>query len=90
MDLVFGETSSLTGTPFGYTGQRYDSEIGAYYYKARYYSPSMGRFLQADPIGFDAGDMNLYAYVGNDAMNATDPFGALSKKMISNNARRQV
>ena len=66
---IFGETPGLTGTPFGYTGQRYDSEVGLYNYKARNYSPSIGRFLQPDSIGFDAGDMNLYAYVGNDAIN---------------------
>jgi RHS repeat-associated protein len=59
----FGETASLTGTPFGFTGQRYDSEIGLYNYKARYYSPAIGRFLQPDPIGM-AGGMNLYSYVG--------------------------
>ncbi len=72
---IFGETPSLTSTPFGYTGQRYDSEVGLYNYKARIYSPSIGRFLQPDPIGFDAGDLNLYAYVANDAVNFSDSFG---------------
>lgn len=71
----FGETPSLTGTPFGYTGQRYDAEIQSYYYKARYYSPGIGRFVSPDPIRFDAGDLNLYAYVGNDAVNVIDPSG---------------
>ncbi len=71
----FGETPSLTGTPFGYTGQRYDSEVGLYNYKARIYSPAIGRFLQPDPIGFSAGDMNLYTYVGNDAVNMIDSAG---------------
>ncbi len=85
----FGETPSLTGTPFGYTGQRYDSELQSYYYKARYYSPAIGRFLSPDPIGFDAGDMNLYAYVGNDAMNLTDPAGLLGQALLSN-ARNAV
>lgn len=49
----FGETSSLTNTTFGYNGQRYDSETGLYYYKRRYYNPTIGRFLQPDPIGYD-------------------------------------
>ena len=70
----FGESAALTGTTIGYTGQRYDSETGLYHYKARYYLPSIGRFLQADHVGYEAG-MNLYAYVGNDPMDHTDPDG---------------
>ena len=73
----FGETSSLSGTPFGFTGQRYDEEMGLYYYRARIYAPAIGRFLQPDPIGFDAGDLNLYSYVGNDAANLTDSLGLM-------------
>jgi RHS repeat-associated protein len=48
----FGESATFAGSTFGFTGQRYDSETGLYYYKARYYSPSIGRFLQPDPIGY--------------------------------------
>ncbi len=50
------------------------SRVGLYYYRARTYSPSWGRFLQPDPIGY-AGGANLYAYVGNDPLNNTDPSG---------------
>jgi hypothetical protein len=50
------------------------SNLGLYYYKARFYSPALGRFLQTDPIGF-ADDTNLYAYVGNNPINLTDPTG---------------
>ena len=71
----FGETSSLSGTPFGFTGQRYDGEMGLYYYRARIYSPAIGRFLQPDPLGFDAGDLNLYGYVGNNPISFVDPLG---------------
>jgi RHS repeat-associated protein len=70
----FGESAALSGTTIGYTGQRFDSETGLYHYKARFYLPSIGRFLQADPIGYAAG-MNLYAYCSNDGMNHTDPDG---------------
>ncbi len=71
----FGETPSLSGTIFGFTGQRYDSEIGLYNYKARYYAPAVGRFIQPDPLGYGAGDMNLQCYVGNDPLNMVDPLG---------------
>ena len=61
----FGENSGLPNSTIGYTGQRYDSETGLYYYKARHYNPATGRFLQPDPIGYAAG-MNMYGYVHND------------------------
>jgi RHS repeat-associated protein len=71
----FGESSSVSGSNFGFTGQKFDSEIGQYDYKMRYYAPSIGRFIQPDPIGFSGGDMNFYAYVRNDPLRLVDPFG---------------
>jgi RHS repeat-associated protein len=70
----FGIPGSSNTGRFQYTGQIWLPELGMYNFKARIYSPSLGRFLQADPIGFADG-MNVYAYVGNDPMNATDPSG---------------
>jgi len=61
--------------PFTYTGREFDGESGLYYYRARYYDPNTGRFLSEDPIGFDAGDQNLYRYVANNPVNVTDPSG---------------
>jgi RHS repeat-associated protein len=60
---------------FGYTGQAWLSELGMSYYKARIYSPTMGRFMQTDPIGYDGDGPNLYAYTLNDPANFTDPTG---------------
>jgi RHS repeat-associated protein len=59
---------------FQYTGQAFLAELGMYYYKARIYSPTLGRFLQTDPIGYEGG-INLYAYVGNNPIDRTDPLG---------------
>ena len=67
----YGLGSSLNEGRFQFTGQAYIPEVGLYYYKARMYNPSLGRFMQTDPIGYTS-DLDLYAYVGNDPVDGTD------------------
>jgi RHS repeat-associated protein len=58
-----------------YTGREPDAATGLIYNRARWYDPSLGRFISEDPIGFAAGDANLSRYVGNSTPNAVDPSG---------------
>ncbi len=76
---AFGKTIRESGTyaaqnPFRFSTKFHDQETGLIYYGLRYYSPSMGRFINRDPIS-ERGGLNLYAFVGNNGVNRIDLLG---------------
>ncbi len=65
---------SAVANPYLYTGRRLDAETGLYYYRNRYQSPELGRFISRDPLGYHDGP-NLYEYVAGSPTNSVDPLG---------------
>ena len=85
---AWGNVISKTGTladanPFRYRGYYYDTETGFYYLQTRYYDPTIGRFINADnyeligTLSQTVGQLNMYAYCGNNPIMYTDPTGEL-------------
>jgi RHS repeat-associated protein len=79
----YGIPASTNAGRFQYTGQAWVPELQMYYYKARIYAPTLGRFMQTDPTGYDDGP-NWYDYVGGDPVNGVDPSGLCTGSLISN------
>ena len=71
--------TSAIGNRIMFTGREYLSSIVSYDYRHRMCRPNIGRFLQMDPIGFDAGDMNLFRYCGYDPVDRSDPTGLIAR-----------
>ena len=73
---VTSETNNKSnGDRFKFAQPEYDATTALYFAQARSYSPALGRFTARDPLSFDAGDSNLYRYVGNSPTNGIDPMG---------------
>lgn len=73
----FGDLVAFSGSivnTFRYTGREFDAETGLYYYRARYYDPTSGRFISEDRMGLKEG-LDLYAYVSNNPVTNADPSG---------------
>jgi RHS repeat-associated protein len=88
----FGEVIRATGpmakvNPFLFSTKFYDWESGLYYYGARYYNQSTGRWLSKDPAEEEEGGPNLYAFAGNDALDHADDFGLWRIKASSSDRR---
>ena len=88
----FGSTSLTNpsiANPFQFTGRENEGLAGLYYYRARYYDPSIGRFLSEDPISGWYGQNTFYAYVRNSPTNYVDPFGLKIKIVLGDPAAYQ-
>jgi RHS repeat-associated protein len=72
---IISESAPAWGGRYKWTGREVDAETGMQYNRARFYDPRTGRWLSQDPLGFDAGDSNLYRYVSNRPSDQRDPTG---------------
>ena len=75
---IISESNANVDHIFGFTARERDNESSLNYYRNRYYNPTTGRFLTADPIRDDF--ENSYRYVNNDPVNNVDPSGLRKKK----------
>jgi RHS repeat-associated protein len=73
--LVATTTPCFPFQPFGFAGGLWDKDTGLVRFGTRDYDPQVGRWISKDPIRFDGGDTNIYAYAGSDPVNAVDPSG---------------
>jgi RHS repeat-associated protein len=76
-NLIQGASTS----GYAFAGREWDVETALYYYRARYYTPEVGRFISEDPARSDHG-LSLYTYVRNNPLNYTDPLGTASTPVV--------
>jgi RHS repeat-associated protein len=86
---AFGKKINSTGTTpnnYLYRGEQYDSDLGLYYLRARYYNPATGRFMSRDPEdGYVTSPASLhkYIYAGGDPVNGWDPSGRATRTAVA-------
>jgi RHS repeat-associated protein len=73
-----GPVSDAYGWVYLFQGGRYEATSGLYDFRNRDYSPTLGRWLQQDPIGYTGGTMNLYQMEEDNPVNRTDPSGGIA------------
>ena len=79
MTAAICATREVSWSPSFYRGEQYDSDLGLYYLRARYYNPNTGRFLSRDPnAGYldKPASLHKYLYANGDPVNGLDPTGA--------------
>lgn len=89
----FGEATITVSTitnNLRFPGQYYDAETGLLYNLNRTYNKDLGRYIEADPIGFQQGSNHLYAYVGNNPINQTDSTGLCCDAQLPAGSTREV
>lgn len=69
--------------PFGFAGGLYDPNTNLIQFGARWYDPEVGRWISKDPIGFNGGDTNQYAYVANNPVNLIDVTGFVGQRPMA-------
>lgn len=87
-DDIVSRNASSTDNPIGFLGRRHDMESGLVYFRMRHLDPTAGRFIERDPGGIwddQAGLGNGYAFVGNDPLTSSDPFGLTRVDMYFSN-----
>jgi RHS repeat-associated protein len=77
------QSTSSVGNRFLFTGREYISQVGLYDFRNRVYSPVLGRFIQTDPMRFQAGDNNIYRYCGNNPISGADPMGLCNQQSLA-------
>ncbi len=78
-------TREVSWSPSFYRGEQYDSDLGLYYLRARYYNPNTGRFMSRDPEAgnsFNPATLHKYLYAGGDPVNRLDPTGRLFENAL--------
>jgi len=87
----FGDSIETSKDEVGYTGHKFDTDLGLSYMQARYYDPVIGRFYSNDPVGFtgEVDTFNRYSYVANNPYKYQDPNGESKRATVQVQSQQQ-